>query len=480
MKEFDLSRPQNFWFNEIAKIPHPSFHEKKISDFVVSFAEKRGLKWKQDHVWNVIVEKPASPGCENAKPLILQAHIDMVPAKVDGSTHNFETDPLDLYVDEEGFLHARGTTLGGDDGHGVAYMLSILDDDELVHPPLQCFFTTMEEVGLLGSMELKPEDVHADRMINLDGGGETSTGISAAGGCTVYVHKDIEWIKNERPTFKLEIGGLTGGHSGGMIHLEKGNAIVIAARIIEEAIAKGMDFDLVGFTGGEKDNAIPRKAAVTFVSCTPVEQIKQWVAESEANIKVELEFSDSGVCAEVKETEPAECFIKDGVSVIDYAYLAPNGFQHRSMAIQGLTVTSLNLGVVTTNEKEVFFDTLIRSAMNHATDDLKDRLHLLADKLGLRYQLLARFSGWNYEPVSPMRELLRKTVKDFGGELVEHAGHGGNECGVFKALNPKLDIITFGPKGSDVHTPNEKLDLDSFDRSYQMLKCMVSACAREE
>ena len=163
MKEFDLSRPQNFWFNEIAKIPHPSFKEKKISDFIVQFAKDRNLAWKQDEVWNVIVEKPASPGYENAAPLILQAHIDMVPAKVDGSTHNFDTDPLDLYVDEEGWLHARGTTLGGDDGHGVAYMLSVLDDDELPHPPLQCFFTTMEEIGLLGSVEIKPEDVHADR-----------------------------------------------------------------------------------------------------------------------------------------------------------------------------------------------------------------------------------------------------------------------------------------------------------------------------
>ena len=215
MTEFDLSRPQNFWFNEIAKIPHPSYHEKKISDFIVQFAKDRGLNWKQDHVWNVIVEKPASPGYEEAAPLILQAHIDMVPAKADGVVHDFENDPLDLYVDEEGWLHARGTTLGGDDGHGVAYMLAILDDDTLPHPPLQCFFTTMEEVGLKGSMELKPEDVKADRMINLDGGGETSTGVSAAGGCTVYIHKDIEWVDNEKPTYNLNIDGLTGGHSGG-------------------------------------------------------------------------------------------------------------------------------------------------------------------------------------------------------------------------------------------------------------------------
>ena len=476
MEGFDLSRPQNYWFNEIAKIPHPSRHEKKISDFIVNFAKERGLKWKQDEVWNVIVEKPASACYENAAPLILQAHIDMVPAKVEGSTHNFETDPLKLYVDEEGWLHAEGTTLGGDDGHGVAYMLAILDDDELPHPPLQCFFTTMEEIGLLGSVEIKPEDVHADRMINLDGGGETTTGISAAGGCNVYIHKDIEWIRNEKPTYRLDITGLTGGHSGGQIHLEKGNAIVIAARVIEEAIAAGMDFELVGFNGGEKDNAIPRLANITFVSDTPFEKIEEFFRATETDLKKELEFSDGAVKVVLGCVDKAECYIKDGRNIVDYAYLMPNGFQHRSMVIEGLTVTSLNLGVATTSEKEIMLDTLIRSAMDSAAEDLRSRMEVLAGYLGLRYELGCRYSGWNYEPVSAMRELLRKVVSEFGGELKEHAGHGGNECGVFKALNPKLDIITFGPIGSGVHTPEEKLNLESFEKSYQMLKKMISEC----
>ena len=154
----------------------------------------------------------------------------------------------------------------------------------------------------------------------------------------------------------------------------------------------------------------------------------------------------------------------------------PNGFQHRSMVIEGLTVTSLNIGVATTSEKEIMLDTLIRSAMDSAAEDLRSRMEVLAGYLGLRYELGCRYSGWNYEPVSAMRELLRKVVSEFGGELKEHAGHGGNECGVFKALNPKLDIITFGPIGSGVHTPEEKLNLESFEKSYQMLKKMISEC----
>ncbi len=476
MEGFDLSRPQNYWFNEISKIPHPSRHEKQLSDFIVEFAKERGLSWKQDHVWNVIVEKPASPGYEDAAPLILQAHIDMVPAKTDDSDHNFETDPLKLYVDEEGWLHATGTTLGSDDGHGVAYMLAVLDDDELPHPPLQCFFTTMEEIGLLGSMELKPEDVKADRMINLDGGGETSTGISAAGGCTVFIEQDIKWAASGGKTYRLDIGGLSGGHSGGQIHLEKGNAIVIAARILKEAMAKGLDFGLVSLKGGEKDNAIPRLASVTFNSLTDPEDIRNWVAESAQHIRTELEFSDPGLTVTVEDVKRSDKVITDGRKIIDYIYLMPNGFQHRSMAIEGLTVTSLNLGVAGTDNSQVWLDILIRSAMDHAAEDLKDRLDTLADVMGLRHVLAGRYSGWNYEPVSAMRELLRSVVAAHGGTLTEHAGHGGNECGVFKALNPKLDIITFGPKGSGAHTPAEKLDLSSFERSYQMLKEMISAC----
>ncbi|MCR4855995.1 MAG: beta-Ala-His dipeptidase [Erysipelotrichaceae bacterium] len=476
MTTFDLSRPQNYWFNEISKIPHPSRHEKKLSDFIVEFAKKRGLKWKQDEVFNVIVEKPASKGYEDAPALILQAHIDMVPAKVEGSDHDFENDPLQLYVDEEGWLHAKDTTLGGDDGHGVAYMLSILDDDNIPHPALQCFFTTMEEIGLLGSVEIKPEDVKADRMINLDGGGETSTGVSAAGGFIVYIHKDADFKQSEKESYRLDITGLSGGHSGGQIHLEKGNAIVIASRVIEEAVKKGMDFELVRLTGGEKDNAIPRLASITFNSDTGFEKIKDLFAESAKNIRTELEFSDPDVTVSVEKIDKCGRYIADGMDIIDYCYLMPNGFQHRSMAIEGLTLTSLNLGVAISDEKEVWIDILIRSAMDHAAEDLKDRLEVLAGKLNVRFELANRYSGWNFEPVSEMREKLREVVAKYGNTLTEHAGHGGNECGVFKALNPKLDIITFGPKGANVHTPEEKLDLDSFERSYQMLKDLIALC----
>ncbi|HAE17393.1 MAG TPA: aminoacyl-histidine dipeptidase, partial [Erysipelotrichaceae bacterium] len=214
--EFDLNKRHCYWFDALAQIPRGSGNEKAASDFIVQFAKDHGLTYKQDHVWNVIVDKPASPGNEDAQPLIMQAHLDVVCEKNKDVEHDFTKDPLDLYVDEEGWLHARGTTLGCDDGFGVSYMLAVLEDETLPHPPLSCMFTTMEEIGLLGARELKKEDIHGKRLINLDSGGETKTSVSSAGGCTAVITRTLECEDNADPTYMLGVRGLLGGHSGGL------------------------------------------------------------------------------------------------------------------------------------------------------------------------------------------------------------------------------------------------------------------------
>ena len=475
MKEFDLNKAQNYWFRAISQIPHPSRHEKQISDFIVDFAKKRNLYYKQDEVFNVIVEKEATPGYESAAPLILQAHIDMVPAKINGSNHIFETDPLKLYVDAEGWLHADGTTLGADDGVGVACMLAILDDDTLEHPYLQCYFTTMEEIGLLGAMELKKEDVKGSRMINLDGGGENVTVVSSAGGCNVYVHQKKEKVRNDSPTYRIHVSGLSGGHSAGNIHLEKGNAIVIATRLIKEMEAKGIGTKLVSLEGGEKDNAIPREATLVFASDAEKNAIQESVRKSEEEIFTELEFSDREVKIALEETETA-AEVLENAPILDFIYLMPNGFQHRSMALEGLTQTSLNLGVAEDKEEEILLDILIRSSVQSALDDLVLRLRKLSKVLNVDLQRGMSYAGWNYEAESGLREHFKEVLKKHERELVEVATHGGLECGVFKALNPKMDIMSLGPNAYGCHTPEEKLDLDSFDFFYGLLKELVSSC----
>lgn len=475
--EFEITNRPRFFFKETTRIPHGSLNEKALSDYVVELAKKLGYQYKQDEMYNVIVYKPASAGYEDFKPLVIQAHLDMVCEKNKDCDLDFEKDPLRLYVDDEGWLKAKGTTLGADDCHGVAYMLAILEDKTLNHPALECIFTVQEEIGLIGSMYIKAEDVKGRRMISLDGGGETVTSVSSAGGCQVNLVKKLMMEENGDPTYKLGVRGLSGGHSGGEIHKEKGNANQLAARIIKEAMLQGVDVQIVSYDGGLKDNAIPREADIVFTSKTDFKAIQSSVEKSIEDIKIELEFSDAGFNAILEKLEPAvkKADHKSSEELIDYAYLMPNGFQHRSMAIEGLTLTSLNLGVVTTDDEEVKITVSVRSAIESGIDNLIRILKTLAGRLGFDVTTSARYPGWNFKEESSMREIYKKCVKEiYGEELKTVAGHGGCECGVFNNLVGGMDIISMGPKASGCHTPDEKLNLESFDRTYKLLCKVIS------
>ncbi len=477
---FDINKRHCYYFDEISKIPHGSKNEKALSDYLVRFARNHHLDVVQDHVNNVIIYKKGSKGCEQAKPLILQAHMDMVCEKVKESSHNFEKDPLKLIV-KDGILKAQGTTLGADNGTGVAYMLALLEDETLVHPPLECVFTTMEEIGLLGAMELDGKLLSGKRMISLDGGGETRTLLSCAGGCTVKLIKDLKTEENHDPCFKLTVQGLLGGHSGGEIHKEKGNANLLCARIIKEMMLKGAKLHLTGVSGGLKMNAIPREAEMTFASPNAFEQLNEWLSESVKALQEELEFSDPGFTAVLSCDNTSEKKWSKSTSndVLDMMYLMPNGFQHRSMVIEGLTLTSLNLGIVQTLKTEVEMVISIRSALESGKDHLKRKLSVLCERLGFRVEMDKGFPGWNYSAESNMREIYAQMVqKLYHQELEMIASHGGCECGVFKGMIPEIDMISMGPKAAFVHTPDEQLDLASFDRTYELLKCIVCECGK--
>ena len=466
---FDLRKRQCFYFNMISKIPRGSRKEKAISDYIVAFAKKRNLKYKQDEVWNVIIDKPATPGYENAPAIVMQAHIDMVNEKNKGVEHDFDNDPLDLYVDGN-LLKARGTTLGADDGFGVAYMLAILDDDDLEHPALSCVFTTMEEVGLIGASNLKTEDIHGSRLINLDAGGETGTYVSSAGGATAVMTLPLKKEPNDKKAYVLSIRGLKGGHSGAMIHLELGNSNLLLVRALQEMKKKGVDVQLVSFNGGMQYNAIPREADACFVSDFDFSKMKEIVSNIEADFKRELEFSDPDVYFELTESSSDERLTEGcSNSFLDFVFLMPDGIKHRSMAIDGLTTSSLNAGVITTNDNEIVITDLIRSAIESHTDTLIDQLVVLGNLLGWEVKIENRIMGWGFSAVSPLRDILKSVLKDRGIEMEEMATHGGLECGVFKGLRPDLDIITYGPIAEGEHTPEESLDLASFDRAYEVL-----------
>ncbi len=479
--DFDVSKPQCCWFKKISEIPRGSRNEKAVSDFVVKFAEERHLAVKQDAAWNVMVDKPGSPGHEHDPVLILQAHLDMVCEKTSDSDHDFGKDPLDLYA-ENGWLHARGTTLGGDDGNGVAYMLAVLDDDSFVHPPLECIFTTAEEIGLVGAQRMVPEDLHGDRLISLDGGGEHVTGLSSSGAATIHMTYGMKMEPASDPAYELHVYGLKGGHSAGVIDQERANALKLAVRILEEAEERGIALHLVGLDGGRKDNAITRESRIRFTSDASRKELEDSVSKSAEGIHEELKYSDEGFAASLTQAAPAgeQADAESTANLLDFLYLVPDGFQHKSMAIPGLTLTSLNLGILFTDGNQVEMQILARSAIDSALDHLISQVKKLSQHMGVQVKILGRYQGWNYKKDSDLRKKFAMVLEKHGEKLECHAGHGGLECGIFSGMKPGIDIITFGPICLDVHSPEERLDLASFDRSYEMLREMIAACAEQE
>ena len=476
--EFDLNKSYCYYFKAISDIPRGSRNEKAVSDYVVKEAKKHGYKYIQDEVYNVIVYKPASPGYEDSEPVILQAHMDMVCEKNKDVVHDFEKDPLDLYVDENGWLRAKGTNLGADDGQGVAYMLAILDDESLEHPALECAFTVMEEIGLYGAIALKKEYFSAKRYINLDSGGEVTTCVTSSGGVRAVLSKNLSFTENDKPSYRLEIRGLKGGHSASCIHLELGNAILLAGRVMEELRTLFNDIAIADLNGGMKFNAIPREADITFSTDCDPDKLEQAAQFCFRRIAQELQYSDEGFNGKIVPVTRDDKVIDKKISdeILSFLYVIPNGFQHRSMAIEGLTVASLNAGVAYIENDQLYIDDLIRSAAASHGDLMIHQLQILCPAYGFRFTLDDRYYGWDYAKESDLRQIFRQVLAEKGVELKERATHGGLECGIFKGMIPELDIITLGPISKGEHTPEERLDLASFDRAFENLLEVLKRC----
>lgn len=458
------------YFEEMTRIPHGSFHEEAYSNYLVAFAKEHGLRYIQDEMFNVIIYKDAASGYETHEPVLLQAHIDMVCEKNKDTQFDFEKDALQLYI-ENGFLKAKGTTLGADDGVGVAYILSILADKDAKHPALECAFTVQEEVGLFGALALRKEYFSANRMINLDDGGENATCTTSAGGMNVILKKERIAVPAYGNGYRIDVSGLSGGHSGGEIDKEKGNANKLLSRALF-MLHKQYGISLSRIQGGLKDNAIPREAGAVFVSDAEFDQIAAYVQSVEKIFKQELEFSDAHVHMEIKECEVKDVLsVEDTEEVLSLLLTLPNGLRHRSMNIEGLSVASSNVGVISTSDDEIMVNVSLRGAMESYVDTFAMEIDTLADVYGFESVHEARYPSWSYRSESNMRDTLKKVCKNvLGKELRMMAVHGGLECGVFKAMNENIDIVTMGPKMQDIHTPDEALDLASFDATFTLLK----------
>lgn len=469
MNVLDHTKAHQKYFEEMSKIPHGSFHEKAFSNYLVEFAKSHQLRYVQDDIFNVVIYKDGSTGYVDHPPVLLQAHMDMVCEKNKDVTFDFEHDALALYL-EDGWVKAKGTTLGADDGSGVAYMLAILSSTTLLHPPLECAFTVQEEVGLFGALALKPEYFQAKRFINLDDGGEKSTCTTSAGGVNVILRRSIVWEASQCPAYELQIKGLFGGHSGGEIDKERGNANSLLARVLYH-IHDIQPIQLGHVDGGLKDNAIPREALAIFTSDLPKELLMQEINDIEEEIQKELEFSDAGITIQLVETSCSRVMKKElSEAYLKCVYLLPNGVHHKSMSIEGLTTASMNVGIVRCDDDVLMINCSIRGALESYFETIAEKVEIIAGLLSFATHREAYYPAWSYDATSEMRETLQRVFMDLYNEpLSLVAVHGGLECGVFKAMDAAMDIVTMGPIMKDIHTPKERMSLESFDRTYTLL-----------
>lgn len=468
------------FFKEISQIPRCSGDEKGISDYLLTFATDRNLSaFKEEGSGNIIIKKPATSGYEQSKTVILQGHMDMVCEKNSGISHDFTKDAISL-IEKDGWLCADGTTLGADNGVAVAYALSILDDSSLAHPPLEIIITTDEETSMKGAENLNPQSLSGEILLNLDAGDEGVFFVSSAGGRDYQHILSIEReTANHDHYFSVQVSGLKGGHSGEDIDKERGNSIKILGRTLYE-LGQSLDFQLMEISGGSKINAIPREAqAMICLSPEKSSVANDRLSELEKIFNQELKGSDQ-VKLDIREESSysGSAMTKDSRDkLIDLILLIPFGINKMSKEIPGLVVCSQNLGVLETKESEVILYSSIRSSEASLKELTIQKMELLTKAFGARSHSDGDYPAWAYQSDSPLRTKAGQVYEKVTGQKAEMmAVHAGLECGFFadKLENNPIDIISFGPTMKDIHSPDERLDIESFGRVYDFLVALLA------
>ena len=457
------------YFEEICAIPHGSRNTKKLSDYLVGFAEAHGLAYIQDEMNNVILFAPGTCGMENHEPVIVQGHIDMVCEKEAACPIDMATEGLDVTHDGT-YIYAKGTTLGGDDGIAVAMAMALLVDNTIPHPPLEVVLTTEEEIGLLGADAIDMSQLKGRVLINLDSEAEGVFTVSCAGGCTACITLPVERRAVYGPCIRLAVDGLKGGHSGADIHLKRANANKIMGEFMNR-IQKIMPLCLTSLSGGAKDNAIPRSCQATLVAMgINLERINDIAAALQEEIRANYDEPEVTVQAfDVDALGGNSLSTESTAKIISLLCSAPNGVQKWSADIEGLVQTSLNMGIAKLGER--FSATFsVRSSVNTEKQEVLDQLKALAEMLEGSYTQDGEYPAWEYRKESRLRDTMVRIYRDmFGQEPRVEAIHAGLECGLFNQKLPGLDCVSIGPQMHDIHTTRERLDIASTERTWNFL-----------
>ena len=463
------------FFEEISAIPRPTFHEEKIADYLCEFAKDRGLEYYKDETYNVLIKKRGSAGRENEEPLLLQAHTDMVCEKNADTEHDFLSEGLKLYV-ENGLLRARGTTLGADDGYGVAVMLYILDGAEghvSSHPPIECLFTAAEEVGLDGAKQFDYSLINSRRMINLDSADDSQILTGCAGGNRTTMTYTPETEKAIGEAVRIAIKGLAGGHSGEDIDKGRANSSKLMGRVLL-SLSSELDIQIAAINGGTKDNAITRETEAVVVSAD-ADKLISLVKKLEAEIARELISEDSGFFIAIEKCALPKRVMskKSSEDMILFLSSVQTGIFEMNKHIRSLVEFSRNLGVVKSAEdlSSIEFKFLSRSPQASQIDFSTKQLEAYAKHYGMTVEHGDSYPGWLYAPISPLRDAYADTYRElFGKEIEIIAIHAGLECAIIKEKLPDMDIIACGPVLRGLHSPDEYMDLASFERFFTIMK----------
>ena len=458
------------YFEQICAIPHGSGNTKAISDYLVGFAKEHGLEFCQDELNNVIIFGKGTSGMEDHAPVIIQGHMDMVCEKDEDCPINMDTDGLDVTHDGA-YVFARGTTLGGDDGIAVAFALALLADKNIPHPPLEVVITVDEETGMEGATGIDLSQLKGRTLINIDSEEEGIFTVSCAGGARGTITMPVTRRAVYGPCVRLTVEGLQGGHSGVEIHKNRANANKVMGELLSR-IQKLMPLCLTKFSGGSKDNAIPRSCSVTLVAMgSHIDRINGVCDELEKEIKEKYDEPEVRIYGDDVDAFGGNALPTDlSAKVIALLCAAPNGVQAWSKDIDGLVQTSLNLGVALLEKEQLRLTFAVRSSVNQEKRELLEQLAKLADFNNAQYSEMGDYPAWEYRKDSDLRDTMVAVYREmFGKEPEVVAIHAGLECGILSDKLPGLDCVSIGPEMHDIHTSRERLGISSTKRTWEFV-----------
>ncbi|MDP8052399.1 aminoacyl-histidine dipeptidase [Pasteurella atlantica] len=460
------------WFDKICEIPHPSYHEEQLAHFIIDWAKSQSLFAERDEVGNVLIRKPATKGMENRQKVVLQAHLDMVPQANEGTDHNFTKDPIQPYIDGE-WVTAKNTTLGADNGIGLASCLAVLESNDIAHPDLEVLLTMTEETGMAGAVGLRPNWLQGDILINTDTEDNGEIYVGCAGGEDASFDIPVQYEDNKFDTaIQISLKGLRGGHSGCDIHTTRGNAIKLMVRFLE-ALKQQVEFQLIDIQGGSVRNAIPREAVTSIAFFAKNnDNVTAFIKQFEAKLQQELAIAEPNLVFLVEEIQPAQQIFtqKSTTTVINTLNILPNGIIRNSDVVEGVVETSLSTGVLKTENNQVSAIILVRSLVEEGKIEVQGKLRALAELVGARVTFSGSYPGWNPDPNSKITPITKQVYdKLLGYESKIKVIHAGLECGLLKKAYPNIDMVSIGPTIRNAHSPDEKAHIPAVQIYWDLL-----------